>query len=82
MESFSSLFFLELPHYYVFFLILRFLWVGTLEGFTFESDDEADKMTKDVKGDQSEGAEEKPTKKAKGKAEKKPVCTGFFSLSQ
>ncbi|KMT16426.1 hypothetical protein BVRB_3g050530 isoform A [Beta vulgaris subsp. vulgaris] len=48
---------------------------GTLEGFTFESDDEADKMTKDVKGDQSEGAEEKPTKKAKGKAEKKPVAT-------
>lgn len=46
---------------------------GTLEGFTFDSDDEADKMTKDVKGDQNESAEEKPNKKTKGKAEKKSV---------
>uniref|UniRef100_A0A803MJR7 DNA-binding protein BIN4 n=1 Tax=Chenopodium quinoa TaxID=63459 RepID=A0A803MJR7_CHEQI len=47
---------------------------GTLEGFNFDSDDETDKMTKDVKGDQNEG-EEKPNKKTKGKAEKKPAAT-------
>lgn len=48
---------------------------GTLEGFTFDSDDEADKMTKDGKGEQNEGGEEKPNKKSKGKAEKKPAAT-------
>uniref|UniRef100_A0A803L260 DNA-binding protein BIN4 n=1 Tax=Chenopodium quinoa TaxID=63459 RepID=A0A803L260_CHEQI len=47
---------------------------GTLEGFNFDSDDETDKMIKDVKGDQNEG-EEKPNKKTKGKAEKKPAAT-------
>ncbi|XP_056694518.1 DNA-binding protein BIN4 isoform X2 [Spinacia oleracea] len=48
---------------------------GTLEGFTFDSDDEADKMTKDGKADQKEGSEEKSNKKTKGKAEKKPAAT-------
>ncbi|XP_057547426.1 DNA-binding protein BIN4 isoform X2 [Amaranthus tricolor] len=46
---------------------------GTLEGFTFDSDEEPEKMTKEVKGDQNEGAEEKTNKKAKGKVEKKSV---------
>ncbi|KAL2921580.1 DNA-binding protein BIN4 [Bienertia sinuspersici] len=49
---------------------------GTMEGFTFDSDDEADKMTKDVNGDKNEGAEEQPNKKTKGKAEKKSVKPG------
>lgn len=48
---------------------------GTLDGFSFDSEDEADKMTKDVKGDQNEGAEEKPNEKPKGKANKKPGAT-------
>ncbi|CAO2821419.1 unnamed protein product [Amaranthus hypochondriacus] len=46
---------------------------GTLEGFTFDSDEEPEKMTKEAKGDQNEGAEEKTNKKAKGKVEKKSV---------
>ncbi|XP_074282364.1 uncharacterized protein LOC141606901 [Silene latifolia] len=44
---------------------------GTLEGFSFDSEDETDKVPKDVKADQNEGAEEQTGKKPKGKQEKK-----------
>ncbi|KAH9611317.1 hypothetical protein KSS87_023679, partial [Heliosperma pusillum] len=44
---------------------------GTLEGFSFDSEDETDKVPKDVKADQTEGAEEQTGKKPKGKPEKK-----------
>ncbi|KAL9240232.1 hypothetical protein vseg_014476 [Gypsophila vaccaria] len=48
---------------------------GTLEGFSFDSEDEADKAAKDVKPDQNEGAEEQTDKKPRGKVEKKLGAT-------
>lgn len=46
-------------------------WVGTLEGFSFESDDEADKMPKSThQTDQNNGTEEQSKGKTKGKAAK------------
>lgn len=48
---------------------------GTLDGFSFDSEDEVDKTTKDTKSDQTEGGEEKANAKSKGKAEKKLGAT-------
>lgn len=47
--------------------------LGTLEGFSFESDDETNKNTKTASkpADQSGGAEEETNKKAKTKAKAK-----------
>ncbi|RVW60951.1 DNA-binding protein BIN4 [Vitis vinifera] len=50
----------------------RFMYAGILEGFSFDSDDEADKMPKAStrQTDQNEGDEEQTNGKTKGKAEK------------
>lgn len=55
----------------------RFMYAGILEGFSFDSDDEADKMPKAStrQTDQNEGDEEQTNGKTKGKAEKASVCT-------
>ena len=53
------------------------MYAGILEGFSFDSDDEADKMPKAStrQTDQNEGDEEQTNGKTKGKAEKASVCT-------
>lgn len=52
-------------------------WVGTLDGFSFDSDDESDNLPKATtnQNDQNEGVEEQHNGKGKGKgkAEKKSV---------
>ena len=50
-----------------------FMYAGIIEGFSFESEDEADKMPKSNtrQTDQNEGDE----KQTKGKAEKASVCS-------
>lgn len=52
-----------------------FEWVGTLDGFSFDSEDEADKLPKAVpeQTDQNEDAEEPTKGKAKVKADKASV---------
>lgn len=56
-------------------LILSFACVGTLDGFSFDSEDEAEKITKVSSSptDQNE-AVEGLNKKSKNKAEKSSVC--------
>lgn len=53
------------------------MYAGILEGFSFDSDDEAEKMPKAStrQTDQNEGDEEQTNGKTKGKAEKASVCT-------
>ena len=58
------------------------LWLGTLEGFSFGSEDEAEDMPKATanQNDQNEGAEERQNAKDNGKAEKKTVCLTKFNI--
>ena len=50
--------------------------IGTLDGFSFDSEDEFDKMAKAIphQTDQNEGIDGQMNGKAKGKAEKTSVC--------
>lgn len=54
-----------------------FEWVGTLEGFLFDSEDEADKVPKAIphQTDQNEDTEEQTNETTKGKADKASVCS-------
>ena len=54
-----------------------FMYAGIIEGFSFDSEDEADKMPKSStrQTDQNEGDEKKTNGKTKGKAEKASVCS-------
>ena len=56
---------------------------GTLDGFSFDSDDDADKMPKTVTNqtDQNEGDGEQSNTKTKTKAEKTSVCFLTFLSS-
>lgn len=56
---------------------IGFLHAGMLEGFSFDSDDEADKIPKASthQTDQNEGDEEQTNGKTKGKAGKASVCS-------
>lgn len=53
----------------IFVLILSFASVGTLDGFSFDSEDEAEKITKVAPSDQNETVEGL-NKKSKNKTEK------------
>lgn len=68
--------------HYLFFLIhIRNHVLGTLEGYSFDSDDDADKVPKTVTNqtDQNEdGGEQSNTKPKSKKAEKASVC--FLTL--
>lgn len=57
-----------------------FAWVGTLEGFSFGSEDEADKIPKAIshQTDQNEGNGEQTNGKTKAKAEKSSVWFPTF----
>lgn len=57
---------------FTFFITL----VGTLEGFSFDSEDEADKQTV-PQADETEGAEPQTNGKGRRKAEKTSVCLLF-----
>jgi hypothetical protein len=64
------------------FLSIYDFVLGTLEGFSFDSEDEADKMPKAV-SHQNEDVEEQANGKTKGKPEKTSVCfRTFFSSSE
>lgn len=70
-------------------LTLQFALVGTLEGFTFDSEDEADKIPKAMsrQSDENEGVDEQNNGKNKRKAVKSSVCseslyTIFFAAQQ
>jgi sortase (surface protein transpeptidase) len=61
---------------YLFTIVFVYLIiVGTLDGFLFDSDEEAEKATEANKKDKNNGNGDQPTsKKAKRKNEKSPVC--------
>ena len=59
------------------FLCNGFMYAGIIEGFSFDSEDEADKMPKfsTRQTDQNEGDEKQTNGKTKGNAEKASVCS-------
>lgn len=59
----------------LFIHIHHFVWAGTLDGFLFDSEDEADKMPKAISNQNDQGIEGQTNGKIKGKAEKKSVCS-------
>lgn len=54
--------------------------IGTLDGFSFDSEEEGDKLPKPTshQTNDDEDVEEQPNEKAKGKAKKTSVCFFFF----
>ena len=69
-------FFVEM-HYFPFFPCNGFMYAGIIEGFSFDSEDEADKMPKAStrQTNQNEGDEKQTNGKTKEKAEKASVCS-------
>lgn len=56
--------------------VIYFVHVGTLDGFSFDSEEEGDKLPKAAahQTDRNEDIEEQPKGKTKGKANKTSVC--------
>lgn len=65
----------ELTSFETFLLIL----IGTLDGFTFDSDEEAENLTQPAsQGDQNENVDHQTNGNVKAKAKKASVCSVLF----
>lgn len=57
------------------YLFINLIIVGTLDGFLFDSDEEAEKVTETNQKEKNNGNGDQPTsKKTKRKNDKSPVC--------